>query len=110
LSRLMDLVFSQEVVPVTAHARDPSAIAGAAEVGVQLRRTVATVPRIIADNVAAYYMRENPKEDWDLRTDFPNVAPPFPSFWIEWRLPHEANVGGRIVLHPPGCRCSTVLS
>lgn len=32
---------------------------------------------IKADNISDYLYRQNRQEDWDLRTDFPNVAPVF---------------------------------
>lgn len=35
-------------------------------------------------NVSDYYTHGTPQEHWDL-TDFPNVAPPWPIFWMEWR-------------------------
>lgn len=35
-------------------------------------------------NVSDYYMHGTPQEHWDF-TDFPNVAPPWPIFWMEWR-------------------------
>jgi hypothetical protein len=42
---------------------------------------------IVADNVAQYYFSGTDQETWDLTTDFPNVAPPFARFWIEYRYP-----------------------
>lgn len=33
----------------------------------------------------ADYVRSLKKEDWDIRTDFPNLAPPWPAIWYEWK-------------------------
>jgi hypothetical protein len=43
---------------------------------------------IVADNVASYYYEGTDKEHWDL-SDFPNVAPPFPRFWLECKAPAQ---------------------
>lgn len=53
---------------------------------------------IKADNVARY-MGESEKESWSFKTDYPNLAPPFEKFWIEYKQPklvyfHE-NTEGR---------------
>lgn len=47
---------------------------------------LASVPVILADNVADYYVSRS--QPWSLedRGDFPNVAPPFPRMWIEWTM------------------------
>lgn len=39
--------------------------------------------RIVADNVCEYLYAGTNKEAWDFKRDFPNVAPPFPCFWVE---------------------------
>jgi hypothetical protein len=45
------------------------------------------LPVIVADNVADYYFSGTDQEIWDLGTDFANMAPPFPLFWVEHKLP-----------------------
>jgi hypothetical protein len=45
------------------------------------------VPVLLIDNVAEYYYSANDQEYWDLTKDFPNLAPPFPLFWVEHRFP-----------------------
>ena len=45
---------------------------------------IATV--IVIDNVAEYYYHGSDQENWDLKRDFPNVAPPYDQFWCEHRL------------------------
>jgi hypothetical protein len=43
---------------------------------------------VLIDNVAEYVFRNVKVGDsWDLRTDFPNVAPPFEIAWFEYRRP-----------------------
>lgn len=44
------------------------------------------LPVLLIDNVADYYYVGTGQEYWDLRRDFPNLAPPFPTFWCEHRL------------------------
>lgn len=41
---------------------------------------------INASNVGRYYWEESDQEDWDMK-DFPNVAPPFPRFWLDFNAP-----------------------
>lgn len=45
-----------------------------------------------AQNVADYFMCD-PNKNWNLDKDFPNCAPPWPLFWMEWKQPIEG--GGR---------------
>jgi hypothetical protein len=68
------------------------------------------LPVLLIDNVAEYFYSGTDQEYWDIGKDFPNIAPPFPAFWVEWRmvpkihsrdgdtdlsgwLPHGARVG-----------------
>lgn len=37
-------------------------------------------------NVAEFYFRDA-KRAWSLRNDFPQIAPPWPVAWYEWRIP-----------------------
>jgi hypothetical protein len=39
------------------------------------------------DNVAEYYWSGTDKEEWDVMQDFPNLAPPFHNFWMEYQFP-----------------------
>lgn len=39
--------------------------------------------RIIVDNVSEYLYAGTDQEIWDWGRDFPNLAPPFPTFWME---------------------------
>lgn len=45
------------------------------------------VPVIDASEVCAYYFEGTDQEEWDLHTDFPNLAPPFESYWLEMKAP-----------------------
>jgi hypothetical protein len=49
----------------------------------QVRRSVV----IIGDNVSNYYYEGNEQEDWALEEDFPNVAPPFDLFFLDFKAP-----------------------
>ncbi len=44
---------------------------------------------IRADNVAEYFYEGNDQEFWMWREDYPNVAPPFDLFWVEWKQPER---------------------
>jgi hypothetical protein len=44
------------------------------------------LPVLLLDNVADYYYVGTGQEYWDLRNDFPNLAPPYDLFWTEHRL------------------------
>lgn len=52
-------------------------------------REEASLPVILADNVAQYYWEASGQEYWDLTKDFPNLAPPYPMFWIEHKFPKK---------------------
>ena len=47
------------------------------------------IPVLLIDNVAQYYFSGTDQEYWSLDKDFPNVAPPYPQFWMEHKLPHQ---------------------
>lgn len=42
---------------------------------------------ILADNVAEYYYSGTDQDYWSLEDDFPNLAPPFEVFFVEWKDP-----------------------
>jgi len=46
-----------------------------------------SIPVLLIDNVADYYYRASDQEYWDLGKDFPNLAPPYPMFWCEHKMP-----------------------
>jgi hypothetical protein len=50
-----------------------------------IAREIAQVEAILASNVTEYWLAGTPQEEWEWRTDFPNLAPPFERFWIETR-------------------------
>jgi hypothetical protein len=43
------------------------------------------LPVLLIDPVADYYFSSE-QEFWDLRDDFPNLAPPYPAFWCECKM------------------------
>lgn len=43
--------------------------------------------RFRIDNVARYLYQGTTQELWCFNRDFPNVAPPYPVYWMEWREP-----------------------
>jgi hypothetical protein len=61
-----------------------------------LRPFVESAVSISADDVAAFaYSQEVPVawRDWDWTKDFPNLAPPFPRFFVEWARPTAVLAG-----------------
>lgn len=47
------------------------------------------LPVLLIDNVAEYFYVGTGQEDWDLTVHFPNLAPPYPAFWCEHRIPSQ---------------------
>lgn len=54
-----------------------------------LKAALESAELVVCDNVADYFYGENPREDWNLVNDFPNVAPPFPRMFLEWAAPRH---------------------
>lgn len=53
-----------------------------------IRMGVATSPIVDCTNVAEYMERESESgRVWDWRKDFPNLAPPFGAWWMEFKVP-----------------------
>jgi hypothetical protein len=55
----------------------------------QLRKEV---PVVLIDNVAQFYFSSE-QEYWSVEKDFPNVAPPYPQFWCEHKMPKRIHSG-----------------
>lgn len=58
------------------------------QLGPNLASKFKDAPVIVCDEVTEYYYALTGKEIWDI-TDFPNVAPPFKSFWMETSKPSK---------------------
>lgn len=52
------------------------------------------------DNIADYYYTQSDQEHWDVAKDFPNIAPPFEYFWMEYKVPTFINSEGIIRVSP----------
>jgi len=61
------------------------------EAGLYYKR-ISKAVTIVVDNVGEYYMSS--KEGWDIE-EMPNIAPPFPSFFIDWK--HNVKHAGDII-------------
>ncbi len=56
------------------------------------------------DNVCRYYYSNTDREYWDLEKDFPNLAPPYPAFFIEMQgVRNVRDEGGRLRQVPGIC-------
>jgi hypothetical protein len=49
------------------------------------------LPVVVIDNVAEYYYQGSDQEHWDFRKDFPNMAPPWPTFWCEHKMARKVH-------------------
>lgn len=77
MARLYDRIMAGDVRPVV----DQEVLAP------ESTEALATVPVIVADNVAEFYYAGTDQEEWEIEKDFPNLAPPFEQFWIEAARP-----------------------
>lgn len=66
---------------------DDRGAAMASQVMTGLQRVLPGAARIDIQNVADYMYMGTDQEEWEWETDFPNLAPPFESFWMEWTQP-----------------------
>ena len=57
----------------------------------QLNSRLPGVEKFLIDNVMAYFYSETTKDQWGMWDDFPNIAPPFESFWMEGFYPSYAS-------------------
>lgn len=72
--------------------------------GIDIAGDLRTSYVLRAQNVADYLYMGSAREHWQ-DSDFPNVAPPFTSIWVEWRTPPYSLSGDRRVLNEhPGAR------
>lgn len=51
-----------------------------------VRQARQAVP-VVVTNATDYFYAGTDQEDWDVREDFPCVAPPWPTFWLEYERP-----------------------
>ncbi len=86
MTRLYDVILERPVSPTRYHVRamDRPSFTTMVE---QVRDHLRSAAVIVADNVAEYLYAGTDQEQWDVTRDFPNLAPPFPTFWIETRRP-----------------------
>lgn len=54
---------------------------------------------IVADNVAEYFWRTGARDRWNFFDDFPNIAPPFDEFFIEYHIPPERLLHTKMGIH-----------
>jgi len=54
-----------------------------------LRQSLPETEIFLIDNVSEYLYAQTDQEVWDVEKDFPCLAPPFPSFWMEHSRPSK---------------------
>jgi len=60
--------------------------------------------RIIVDDVSEYLYAGSDQEHWLWARDFPNLAPPFPVFWMEAIAPKVVRSGAELLVVPGNMR------
>lgn len=55
----------------------------------EIRRVTAGSQVFCIDNVAEYLYAQTSQEVWDVKTDFPCLAPPFSTLWMEYSRPSK---------------------
>lgn len=55
------------------------------------RRTLGMCTVLDINNVARYYYEGSSQEVWNIRKDFPNIAPPLPAMFFEYQMPTLIN-------------------
>ena len=81
MARFIDDLYSQGFTCSKERGIDPVAVAEVLQNAVVIDAT----------NVATFYYEGTGQEQWDEAKDFPNMAPPWESFWIESRAPKTIN-------------------
>ncbi len=61
-----------------------------------IKTQIAQSQVILADNIAKYLFEDNDQEFWDIEKDFPNIAPPFPFTFIEFKEPSYIRSGRNV--------------
>ena len=84
MGRLLDTLFRSGRFGLAVGAEMPQL--AAQDLWAELRQPDAV---IVADNVSEFLYTGTDQEHWDLREDFPNLAPPFGRFWMETRAPRR---------------------
>jgi hypothetical protein len=88
VSTLADVLIN---VPPPFALKDDSPVIQARE---DARHLLKSVPAIVINEVARYFFEIYwPDKDELEGRDFPNVAPPFPEFWMEYRVPRTISAG-----------------
>lgn len=84
MPRLVDLIRRGKMHPPPGYTQGEAAVT---KMHRDSRNMLAHAQIFSIDNVAEYFYAGNDQEIWHEREDFPNVAPPFPVFWMEWKRP-----------------------
>jgi len=66
----------------------------------RLRDQIHDAVLVVVDNVARFYFADSPQEDWRLDQHFPNIAPPWPHAFYEYKVPTQLNVRGKVEANP----------
>lgn len=86
MTRMADRVFNGTMEP-PYWLSAPAAASTIQEAHRALKGALLEAEVIAGDEVGEYMYGVTDQEDWDVYTDFPCLAPPFPLFWVELRRP-----------------------
>jgi hypothetical protein len=53
------------------------------------KRLLSAAVVFVIDEIAEYFYAGTDQETWSVYEDFPNLAPPYPVYWMEWRRPSK---------------------
>lgn len=89
MSRMADRILSDGVI-LPLWARDIEVAQISAEhVNALVAAKLKQAQVIEASNVCEFFYAGTGQEHWNIKEDFPNLAPPFPLFWVEMRRPSK---------------------
>jgi hypothetical protein len=86
--RLVDRILAGEQIQPLPHLRGWP---GQAHYCSWFRQAAALAEVFVIDNVAEYLYAGTDQDHWDVKKDFPCLAPPYPTFWMEYRRPSKVH-------------------
>lgn len=90
MARMIDRLMASDIQPPQFYGADcAEGIAEFRKWRSAFREKLPPKHVVIIDNVAEYLYAGTDQEDWNVIKDFPNVAPPFEEFWMEYHRPSK---------------------
>ena len=103
MSRMIDAILYEGILTKGAVREDAGAV---------LQRALEGAEVFLIDNVADYFFRTRGHGQWLIK-DFPNIAPPFPLYWMEFRwnaqVERHLMTVGEVVGNKPPHACGVLV-